>query len=105
MNQTNQQKDGLRLLNEWLEDKPQIVKDLAAEFPPVTTITHEGKTYWVTGWSETVEGKGAVLLSPIDPKRHYDAAIRHARPACPDCVRKCNPKPGFPLDEPEEDKQ
>lgn len=66
---------------EWLSTRPQIIRDLAREFPIPDSYVIEGRQMWVMGWNEA----NLVLLTPICPAHDYEAA----RAACVHVHAEC----------------
>lgn len=70
-------------LQEWLQDKPQIIKDLATKFPPGTMIVIPDRgEYHVVGWNEG----NAIIVSRVDPFQDYDRAIENVEYICADHI-------------------
>ena len=58
-------------LGEWLKSKSDGVQLLALEFPAGTTfLNSDGILLWLVGYTDG----NALLMSPIDPHKDYDAA-------------------------------
>jgi hypothetical protein len=65
------------LLERWLEGRPDVVKQLAHEFPPGTKLEDPdgAGTLYVVGYNEN----GMLVVSGIDPTVDYEGAAHGAR--------------------------
>lgn len=72
------------VMEEWLESKPPIIRELFVKYPPNGHFTLEGERVWVMGYSED----GGLGISPVNPFINYEAAIAAKRELCPCCVDK-----------------
>ena len=61
----------MAVFDDWLATRPQSVRDLAAEFPLLTSVQMpDGKQMLVIGWTEG----DSLIISPVDPRTDYDGA-------------------------------
>lgn len=71
-------------VQEWLASRPESVRRLIVEFPPMTEIELDGVVHYVIGATEGDE----LLLSRIDPEDDYDGACESAVPLCAKHLRE-----------------
>lgn len=67
----------------WLAKCPKAVRELAARFPPGSTIrTPDGRTYHLMGFGELANGAVDLVASEIDPLVCYELAKKSAVHFC-----------------------
>lgn len=72
-------------LEEWLKDRPQVVKDMARKFPPGSFITdHNGVKLWVVAYNED----GGLSVSETNPGEDYKKAVATRKQVCACCIGK-----------------
>jgi hypothetical protein len=69
-------------LQQWLLDRPYIIRQLASKYPPGASLQIDGITHYVVSYFED----GSLGVSEIDPTDDYDRAIRESHMLCKDCV-------------------
>ena len=67
----------------WVASRPTEIKLLVAEFPPMTEVDMEGKTWYVVGYRE-VDG---VLLTLHNPVLDYERGTTDHVCVCADHLR------------------
>jgi len=71
-------------LEEWLDGRPETIKELARQYPPGTRIIIKGEMNWVVKYWETKDGEAVLGISNIDPAIDYDRAIESEEFICAD---------------------
>lgn len=71
-------------LEKWLEGRPEVVKKMARRYPPGTRFLLHGKIMHVIAYSES----GGLSVTPVDPDKNWDKAVKKRRPVCACCVDK-----------------
>lgn len=56
----------------WYESRPECVKKLIIEYPPMSKVTIHNKHYWVFGYTED----NKLIISKINPSEDYENAIK-----------------------------
>ena len=59
----------------WVASRPESVRRLIAEFPPMTLIVIDGENHWVMGYNESDQ----LIISNVDP--HINGQYRKAQRA------------------------
>lgn len=72
------------LMEEWLEGKPPIVRELYVEYPPNKPVLKDGQKVWVIAYADD----GGLSVTPVNPYEDYDGAIAAKMEICPCCVKK-----------------
>lgn len=68
---------------EWLSGRPPEVQALAREFPINTVFNFGAVRMWIIGYTEGDE----IIVSPIDPRGAYQAAIQQRTFLHAQCIR------------------
>lgn len=70
----------------WVATRPEIVQDMARQFPGGTCFTNnDGSKLWVIGYNEN----GSLELTPVSPWEDYEGAVAAERQYMHvGCVRK-----------------
>lgn len=74
-----------RELDEWLADKPDIIRRLAYKFPPVTSFLIDATLCFLTCYNDD----GSIIVSEIDPHENFATANTpgpHQHRICADCL-------------------
>jgi hypothetical protein len=67
---------------EWVATRPQIIKDLAALYPPGALLLIQKKQLYVLGYTES----GGLLVSETDPCEEYARAVETRQLLCGRCI-------------------
>ena len=65
-------------LADWLQTRSAAVQDLARRFPLDAEYRLDGRVYYLLGFAKRAGSSTptALVLSPINPGRNYDAALQ-----------------------------
>lgn len=69
-------------LEEWLIDRPPIVRELAYKYPPGTRFECGDEILWLVSYGED----GSVGVSHINPMEDYETAVATKQNLCGDCL-------------------
>jgi len=65
-----------KIMEEWLKDKPESVKELARRHPLGTVFVIRNVRHYLMGYLDGGEG---LILSTVNPGEDYDKAIEQRR--------------------------
>jgi hypothetical protein len=69
---------------DWLKDRPDIIKQLAKKYPPGTCFNLHNQFMWVIGYNED----GGLSITSIDPHINYQEAVKQKIHVCKCCLDK-----------------
>ena len=73
-----------KLYKEWLKTRPKIVQEMAAKYPPNSTITAKGEDLYICGWTEG----GDLICSTTSPSVDYEKAMETKVYICSCCLEQ-----------------
>lgn len=74
--------DQIAALEEWLADRPPIIRELAYKYPPGTRFQRDGGIYWLVSYMED----GGIGVSQINPVDDYEGAVATKQEVCASCL-------------------
>lgn len=75
-------RDQKQALDEWLEGRPQAVKDSAYKYPPGTKFLLHDRIMHVISYDE----EGGISVTPVDPGHDYEWALAERVKICSCCL-------------------
>ena len=76
----------LQRWQEWMQDRPPQVQELAARFPHGTVLRHAGQVLYLVGYYEGKAGAAGLWLSPVNPFEDYRGAVAARLPVEGACL-------------------